>query len=302
MEKAFSLRMCLLVSKMKIIFKIFITIFLLFSLSSWIYNEGDNGYFVYLRGKKQYVVIEGKGEPTIVFLTGKGRSQTDFKKIYDKLKKTNQIVSYDRAGLGQSELIRNDRTIDTMAFELHELLVKEKIKPPYILVGHSMGGSIARCFVNMYSDMVSGMVFLDPAHEEEFKNGMAIRSDSDKVVFREQFETFLKVKTKTKGHHAESKQCFDFDTLGYSTNQKILMKTIVPTNIPITIILSTEADVDNEYIDKELEFRNQHFNQWKVINSQTKIINVPKTGYFIQREEPKLVVDEINEMIEKLKK
>ncbi|MBK8369141.1 MAG: alpha/beta hydrolase [Bacteroidetes bacterium] len=267
-----------------------------------IISEGDDGYFVYLRGKKQYVVIEGKGEPTIVFLTGKGRPQTDFRKVYEKLQETNCIFSYDRSGIGQSELIRNDRTIDTMAFELHALLVKERIKPPYILVGHSLGGSIARCFVNMYPDMVSGMVFLDPAHEEEFKNGMAIRNDSDKVVFKEQFEEFLKVKGKTKGQHAESKQCFDFDTLGYSTNQKILKQTIVPANIPITLILSTEADIDNDYIDKEIEYRKLHFNQWKLINPQTKIINAPKTGYFIQMEEPKMVVNEIKEMIEKTKK
>ena len=287
---------------MKYIFKILTPLLLFIGLTSMIFSESDDGYFVYLRGKKQYVVVEGKGEPVIVFLTGKGRSQTDFKKVYDKVKKTNQIFSYDRAGLGQSELIRNDRSIDTMAFELHELLIKEKIKPPYILVGHSLGGYIMRCFVNRYPDMVSGMVFLDPAHEEEFKNGIAIRSDSDKVFFREQFETFLKVKTKTKGHHAESKQCFDFDSLGYSTNQKIVKQTNVPTHIPITILLSTEADVDNEYIDKEIEFRNQFFNQWKTINPQIKIINAPKTGYFIQMEEPKLVVDEINEMIKKVKK
>jgi hypothetical protein len=35
---------------------------------------------------------------------------------------------------------------------------------------------------------------------------------------------------------------------------------------------------------------------------QTKIINAPKTGYFIQMEEPKMVVNEINDMIEKTKK
>ena len=265
-------------------------------------SEGDDGYFVYLRGKKQYVVVEGKGEPTVVFLTGKGRAQTDFRKVYERLQETTQIFSYDRSGIGQSELIRNDRTIDTMAFELNALLVKERIKAPYILVGHSLGASIARCFVNMYPDKVSGMVFLDPAHEEEFKNGMAIRTDSDKVVFKEQFEEFLKVKGKTKGQHAESKQCFDFDSLGYSSNQKILKQTKVPTTIPMTIILSTEADIDNNYIDKEMEFRNQYFNQWKTLNPQTKIVNAPKTGYFIQMEEPKMVVNEINEVIEKIKK
>lgn len=287
---------------MKYILKIFISLIVFIVFASMIILEGDDGYFVYLRGKKQYVVVVGKGEPTIVFLTGKGRSQTDFKKMYTKLKETNCIFSYDRSGIGQSELIRNDRTIDTMAFELNALLVKEKIKAPYILVGHSLGASIARCFVNMYPDKVSGMVFLDPAHEEEFKNGIAIRSDSDKVIFREQFEEFLKVKGKTKGQHAESKQCFDFDTLGYSTNQNILKQTKVPTNIPITIILSTESDVDNNYIDKEMEFRNQYFNQWKSINSQIKIIYATKTGYFIQMEEPKLVIDEVKEMISKTKK
>lgn len=287
---------------MKNSFKIFISLILFIGLTSMITSEGDNGYFVYLRGKKQYVLVEGKGEPTVVFLTGKGRSQSDFKKVYERLQESNQIFSYDRSGIGQSELIRNDRTIDTMAFELNALLVKEKIKAPYILVGHSLGASISRCFVNMYPDKVSGMVFLDPAHEEEFKNGMAIRTDSDKVVFTEQFKTFSKVKGKTKGHHAESKQCFDFDSLGYSSNQKILKRTQLPTSIPITIILSTEADIDNDYIDKEMEFRNQYFNNWKTLNPQTKIISAAKTGYFIQMEEPKMVVNEINELIEKIKK
>lgn len=271
------------------------------SFSSWIFSEGDEGYFVYLRGKKQYVLVQGKGEPTIIFLTGKGRDQTDFKKVYNKLKKTNQIFAYDRSGIGQSELIKNNRTIDTMAFELHELLVKEKIKPPYILVGHAMGGSIMRCFVNRYPEMVSGMIFLDPTHEEEFKKGLDIRNDSDKIVFREQYRMFLKAPGKTKGHLAESKQCFDFDSLGYSTNQKILKQMMIPATIPITIILSTEPDVDNDYIDKEIEFRNQFFNQWKIINSRVKILNAPKTGYFIQREEPGLVINEINEMIGDIK-
>ena len=287
---------------MRRVFKIIIPVVLFIGLCSMIISEGDDGYFVYLRGKKQYVVVEGKGEPTVVFLTGKGRVQTDFRRVYERLQETNQIFSYDRAGIGQSELIRNDRTIDTMAFELNALLVKEKIKSPYILVGHSLGASIARCFVSMYPDKVSGMVFLDPAHEEEYRNGMSIRTDSDKVVFKEQFEEFLKVKGKTKGQHAESKQSFDFDSLGYSTNQKILKQTKVPTTIPITIILSTEADIDNDYIDKEMEFRNQYFNQWKTLNPQTKIINAPKTGYFIQMEEPKMVVNEIIELIEKTKK
>ncbi len=287
---------------MNTVIKIFITILLLVALSSWIYSEGDDGYFTYLRGKKQYVVVLGTGEPTIVFLTGKGRDSKDFKKVYDKLKKTNQIFAYDRAGLGQSESFRGDRTVDTMAVELHELLVKEKIKPPYILVGHALGTYIMRCYVSMYPKDVSGMVFIDPSHEYEFKNGLEIRNDSDKVVFKDEFKSYLRLEGKYKAHKAESKQCFDFDTLGFSTNQRIVKDLKLPTDIPMTIMIARKIDADNDYVNKEMEYRIQYFENWKTINTQTKVVSSYKIGHFIQKEAPDMVINEINEVIGKRKK
>jgi pimeloyl-ACP methyl ester carboxylesterase len=287
---------------MKLLIKIVIPCLLVAILSSWIYSEGDDGYFTYLRGKKQYVVVEGKGEPTIVFLTGKGRDCGDFKKVYDKLKKTNQIFAYDRAGLGQSEAFRGDRRVDTMAFELHELLVKEKIKPPYVLVGHALGTYIMRCYVNMYPKDVSGMILVDPSHEYEFKHGLEIRNDSDKIVFRDEFKSYLKLEGKYKAHKAESKQCFDFDTLGFSTNQRIVKDLKLPTDIPMTVMIARKIDADNDYVNKEMEYRIQYFENWKTINPNTKVVSSYKIGHFIQKEAPDMVIDEINEVIVKTKK
>ncbi|HRG00212.1 MAG TPA: alpha/beta hydrolase [Bacteroidia bacterium] len=287
---------------MKLIVKIAIPCLLIAILSSWIYSGEDDGYFTYLRGKKQYVVVQGTGEPTIVFLTGKGRDCKDFKKVYDKLKKTNQIFAYDRAGLGQSEAFRGDRTVDTMAVELHELLQKENIKPPYILVGHALGTYIMRCYVNMYPKDVSGMVFIDPSHEYEFKHGLEIRNDSDKVVFRDEYKSYLRLEGKYKAHKAESKQCFDFDTLGFSTNQRIVKDLKLPTDIPMTIMIARKIDADNEYVNKEMEYRINFFENWKLINPNTKVVSSYKIGHFIQKEAPEMVVDEINEVIGKVKK
>lgn len=287
---------------MKLVVKILIPCLLVAILSSWIYSEGDDGYFTYLRGKKQYVVVQGSGEPTIVFLTGKGRDCKDFKKVYDKLKKTNQIFAYDRAGLGQSEAFRGDRTVDTMAFELHELLVKEKIKPPYILVGHALGTYIMRCYVNMYPKDVSGMVLVDPSHEYEFKHGLEIRNDSDKVVFRDEFKSYLRLEGKYKAHKAESKQCFDFDTLGFSTNQHIVKDLKLPTDIPMTVMIARKIDADNDYVNKEMEYRIQYFENWKTINPNTKVVSSYKIGHFIQKEAPDMVIDEINEVVRIVKK
>ena len=285
---------------MKIIIKITLVFLAVVGISSWIFHEGDQGHFVYLHGKKQYVLVEGSGQPTIVFLTGKGCSQTDFKKVYQKIKSTNQIFAYDRAGIGQSEAIRNDRRADTMAFELHELLIKENIKPPYVLVGHSLSGYIMRCFVNQYPKLVSGMVFVEPSHEYEFSNGIAIRTDSDQVVFKNDFKSFLKMEGRFKADKQESKFSFDFDSLGFSTNQRIVKDLKIPDQIPITVLIAKKVDVDNDYIDKEIEYKIQYFEHWKVINPKVKVMTTLKSGYFIQKENPELVIHEIYELLNKI--
>lgn len=283
-------------------YKIIFAILLFIGLSSLVLFEGDEGHFVFLHGKKQYVLVQGNGNPTVVFITGKGRSQIDFKKVYSKIKKEVQIFSYDRASTGQSQALNNDRTVDTMAYELNELLLKEKIKPPFILVGHSLGTYIMRCFANMYPTRVSGLVFVEPAHEYEYQYGLALRTDSDKIVFKDQFKSFLKVTGKTKGNHIESLKCFDFDSLGFSTNQRIVKKINIPTTIPMTVMLSTVADVENDYISKEIDYKLNYFKNWQILNPQTSIIITNKSGYFIQKEEPGIVVDAILDMINKVKK
>ena len=77
---------------MKTTLKICIPLLLLVALSSWIYSGEDDGYFTYLRGKKQYVVVQRSGEPTIVFLTGKGRDCKDLKKCMTSLKRSIKFL------------------------------------------------------------------------------------------------------------------------------------------------------------------------------------------------------------------
>ena len=52
-----------------------------------------------------------------------------------------------------------------VAAELHLLLREAKEKPPYILVGQSLGGLMVRTYANEYPKEVVGMVLLDSSHE-----------------------------------------------------------------------------------------------------------------------------------------
>ena len=125
---------------------------------------------------------------------------------------------------------------------------------------------------------------------------------NEKEKFKNEFKSYLKLEGKYKAHKAESKQCFDFDSLGFSTNQKIVKNLKLPTDIPMTVMIARKTDADNDYVNKEMEFRINFFENWKNINPQTKVVSSYKIGHFIQKEAPDMVVDEIKELIGKVKK
>ena len=69
---------------------------------------------------------------------------------------------YDRSGLGFSEEGVLPRSIDNASMELNTVLTKENIPGPYILIGHSAGGFIARYYAKKYPKDVLGLYLIDP--------------------------------------------------------------------------------------------------------------------------------------------
>ena len=84
--------------------------------------------------------------------------------------KVTRVVAYDRAGLGWSEPSPYPRDAATMALELHTMLSNADIKAPYILVGYSLGGVVARQFAAEYPNEVAGLVMVDSAHEQQMQH------------------------------------------------------------------------------------------------------------------------------------
>lgn len=59
------------------------------------------------------------------------------------------------------------RTALASVGELHTLLQNAKIAPPYILVGHAIGGVYTKVYAHRYPTEVVGMVLVDSAHEHQ---------------------------------------------------------------------------------------------------------------------------------------
>ena len=103
--------------------------------------------------------------PAVILEGGFGTGIASWSTVQREIAKFAQVVSYDRAGLGQSDPGPKPRDAKQIATELHLALQKAGIKPPYVLVGHSLGGPLVRVFASMYPTEVAGLVLVDPAQE-----------------------------------------------------------------------------------------------------------------------------------------
>jgi pimeloyl-ACP methyl ester carboxylesterase len=110
----------------------------------------------------------GHGSPTILFEAGLMSTVLSWSDLQRELSHSFRTVSYDRAGLGWSDLGPMPRSADCIVDELHTLLERAAIPPPYILVGHSFGGLTMPLFAARYPEEVAGMVLVDPVAPAEW--------------------------------------------------------------------------------------------------------------------------------------
>ena len=126
------------------------------------------GRLVAVRDHKLHLVYKANVGPTVVIEQGAGEPSRFWWPVQDKIAEFAGVCTYDRAGYGWSESVAAGRTIAERAEELHSLLANAGIPGPYILVGHSYGGFIVRCFARNYPDQTAGLVLVDTPEENAF--------------------------------------------------------------------------------------------------------------------------------------
>ncbi len=119
------------------------------------------GKLIDIGGYKLHLDCQGEGEITVVMDYGLGGLSSLWSLVQPEVAKFTQVCTYDRAGYGWSDRSPYPRTGQQLVRELHLLLTKTEIKPPYILVGHSLGGLNMRLFASQYPDEVRAIVLVD---------------------------------------------------------------------------------------------------------------------------------------------
>lgn len=106
------------------------------------------------------------GAATVVFEAGLGDDWTSWDDVADRVSRHTRVFAYSRPGYGASSAATTPRDPRTIVEELRALLAHEGYAPPYVLVGHSIGGAYMELFAKAHPEEVIGAVLVDPRHRD----------------------------------------------------------------------------------------------------------------------------------------
>ena len=131
------------------------------------------GQLVDVGGYRLHINCTGSGSPTVVIVAGAGDWSTTWGVVQPEVAKTARVCTYDRPGLGWSEAAPHPSDAAQFARELHTLLQNANVPGPYVMVGHSLGGLVARVFAHDYASEVLGVVLVDSMNPKQVTESMS---------------------------------------------------------------------------------------------------------------------------------
>ena len=127
------------------------------------------GKMVDIGGYRLHIYCSGHGSSAVVLDSGLGDAFYSWRKVQPHIAEFTEVCSYDRAGYGYSDHSPLPRRSQVFAEELRKLLTNASVPPPYVLVGHSLGGANIRVYASRNVSTVAGIVLVDSVHPEQWQ-------------------------------------------------------------------------------------------------------------------------------------
>ena len=226
----------------------------------------------------------GTGRPTIVLINGAGGPLEGWHKVFAELGTLGTVIAYNRPGMGKSSSPREAQTGDVMVDLLRRLLVDFGLVPPYVLVGHSLGGLIANLFARTYPGEVAGVVLLDATAPADVAEMAAFETTAQRLVRR------LFDRLASTDEYGETAQ------LGRTVEQ-IVAAPAFP-DVPIVVVSGGRSARVLRMSPAARAARAVHQRELVALSPRGGQIVAGGSGHFPQLTEPALVVEAVRRVIE----
>lgn len=216
----------------------------------------------------EYATTENKGTP-IILINGAGGPIDGWMKLWRRLREKHRLFCYNRPGMGQSSPPIMPQTGLQMVKELRAILLALKIEPPYILVGHSLGGFIAELFARHYPEEIKSIVLLESSTIEDVLSNKK-KNRKPKNGAHSLTEIFLISETVTQ-----------------------LQEAPPFPPVPLTVVAGTHPVAKNFMPTKIMFTRIEHLRKASQMSPYGQFIIAHHSGHFPQLSDSKLVAEAI---------
>lgn len=249
------------------------------------------------------------GQPIVVFEAGASNSLEVWGEIVPQVASTVPVVAYDRAGLGSSEWDETAPTPRHVADRLRRMLRQISAEPPYVLVGFSWGGMLARYFAGYYPTDVHGLVFVDPGPmvtESLSSNLTPFEAiGAGRAGFEAYWFNFAELMERASpAVRAEikvfrellKKDLADRDLAQIPAVPIVVViagkHLAVPLNVPFDLRQHFQAD---------LSYRLKVLTEWVMASPHGTLVLANSTTHMIPREEPGLIISAVQRVLAALR-
>lgn len=241
------------------------------------------------------------GQPLVVLEAGFGSSVGSWGPFIRRVADIAPVLAYDRSGIGGSEWNEVEPTFEDIALRLRRILAEIGAGPPFVLVGHSFGGDLARFFAHFYPEETAGLVLLDPVTSSP--------------------EDFLAALEEIGAGRAEYLEIHDADLdedLPPGVRAEVEMMNVFflegeplvlprPTDLPVSILV-TGLDVPSEaehshsfdvaaHVAALERLKIARLGAWIMQVPQGEMTVVPSSGHFVHRDEPELALEAVRRVV-----
>lgn len=246
---------------------------------AWHIAKGD---LVDVGGYRLRIDCQGSGEPSVVMDSGLEHDRFAWGIVPGNVSEFTRVCTYDRAGVGESDIGPRPRTSQLIVEEFDRLLKNANVKGPYILVGHSFGGVNMRMYASQHPESVVGLVLVDATQEDQIARFTQIMAPDEKAAWLN-YEA---------GDNKEWVNVID------SLEQ--LRSTRLPPTLLLTVLSARTEGVWQDERGARLATELQQKLAGLVPASKHIVVN--NSGHFIQTDQPQIVIQAIHDVVDTARK